>query len=54
MTGTSEGQTAGLYKASFTVGSLARVGPKDGSWGLGIKISSDRKLMEVGSMTEGD
>ena len=50
----SEGQAAGVYGAGFTAGSLARKGAKIGTRGMGNKVSSDKELMEVGRMAEGD
>ena len=45
---TSEGQTVGVY------GSLARVGARDGTRELRIKVNSDKELTESGWMEEGD
>ena len=44
----SEGHADGVHGAGFTVGSLARVGVRHGTRGLGIKINSDKELTEVG------
>ena len=44
-------KTAGVYGVGFTAGSLARKGAKGGT---GNKISSDKELMEVGRIAEGD
>ena len=44
----------GLYGAGFTMGSLARVGARDGMRGVGIKVSSDKELTVVGRMAEGN
>ena len=43
-----------MYGAGFTEGSLARKGARGGTRGMGNKVISDKKLMEVGRMTEGD
>jgi hypothetical protein len=50
----SEGQAAGVYWAGFTAGSLARKGARGGMRGTGNKVGSDKELMEVGRMVEGD
>ena len=50
----NEGQAAMVYGTGFTVGSLARIGARDGSWRPGIKVGSDKQLMEIGRMAEGD
>ena len=45
---------AGEYGTGFAAGSLARVGGRDGTSGLSIKVSSDMELTEVGRMVERD
>ena len=45
----SEGQTAGVYRAGFTAGSLARKGARSGTREKENKVSSDK----VGRMVEG-
>ena len=50
----SEGQCAGVYGAGFTVGSQTRKGARGGTRGTEKKVSSDKKLTEVGRMAEGD
>jgi hypothetical protein len=50
----NEGQAAGVYRAGFTLRSLARVGVRGEMSGPGIKISSDKELTEVGRMTGGE
>jgi hypothetical protein len=52
--GAIEEQAAEVYGVSFTSGSLTRVRATGGMRGLGIKVSSDKGLMEIGRMTEGD
>ena len=37
-----------MHAAGFTVGSLARLGARDGMWEPGIKVGSDKELTEVG------
>ena len=49
----TERQTARVYETGFTVGSLARVGTRDGTWGLGIKVGSDKELTKVARMVGG-
>ena len=46
----SEGQAAGVFRTGFIVGSLARVGVRNRTWGLGIEVHSDEELMKVGRM----
>ena len=41
-----------MYEAGFTGGSLARKGGR--LRGMGNKVSSEKELMEVGRMAEGD
>ena len=50
----SEGQASGVYGAGFTAGSQARKGARSGTRVMGNKVSSDKELMEVGRMAEGD
>ena len=50
----SEGQATGVYGADFTVGSLAGKGARGGIRGTGNKVSSDKELMAVGRVAEGD
>ena len=40
----SEGQATGVYGTGFTIGSLARVGARDGTWGLMTKVGSGKEL----------
>ena len=48
------GQAAGVYRACFKAGSLARKGAKGGTRRTEDKVSSDKELMEFGWMAEGD
>ena len=50
----SEGQAAGVYGADFTAESLAGKEARGGTRGTGNKVSSDKELIEVGRMAEGD
>ena len=50
----SEGQAAGVYGSGFTVGSLARKGARDGTRGMGDKVSIYKELIEVRRVAEGD
>ena len=43
-----------LVGTDFTADSLARVGARDGTRGLGIKVTSEKELTQVGRMAEGD
>ena len=43
-----------MYGTAFTMEPLARVGVRDGVWGPGIKVGSDKEMMEVGRMVESD
>ena len=43
-----------MYGTGFATGSLARVRTRDGTWGSGIKVGSDKELTEVGKMMEYD
>ena len=43
-----------MYGTGFTAESLARVGVRDGMQGPGIKVGSDKELIEVGRMAECD
>ena len=49
-----EGQAAGVYGTGFTAGYLAGKGARGGTKGTGNKVGSDKELMEVGRMAEGD
>jgi hypothetical protein len=40
--------------AGFTVGSLARVEARIGTRGMGVKVTSNKELTEVGRMVESD
>ena len=51
---TGKGQAAGVCGAVLTELSLARLGAMGGMRQPGIEVSSDKKLMEVGKMVEGD
>ena len=48
----SKGQAAGVYKTGLTEGFLARLEVKDGIWGLGIKVSSNKELTKIRGMVE--
>ena len=50
----SEGQAAGVYGASVTAESLAGNGARGEMRGTGNKVGSDKELMEVGRVAEGD
>ena len=50
----SEEQAAGVYGAGLTPGSLARKGVRNGTRGMGNKVSSDKELTEFGRLVEGD
>ena len=50
----SEGQATGVCGARFTAGSLAGKGARGGTRRTGNRVSSDKELMEVGRMAEGD
>jgi hypothetical protein len=43
-----------VYVTGFTVGSLARIGVLNGTWGSGIKVDSDEKFTEFRRMAEDD
>ena len=43
-----------MYGIGFTARSLARVVAKDGMSRLVIRVGSNKELMEVGRMAEGD
>ena len=43
-----------MYGTGFTAESLARVGARAGTSRSVIEIGSDKELMEVGRMAEGD
>ena len=49
----SEGQVTGVYKGRFYSGVSGRVRSQV-TRGMGKKVSSDKELMEVGRMVEGD
>jgi hypothetical protein len=34
------------YRTSFTARTLARVGSKDGTWGLDIEVGSDKNFVQ--------
>ena len=50
----SEGPASGVYGAGFIAGSLTGKGARVGNKGTGKKVSSDKELLEVGRMAEGD
>jgi hypothetical protein len=50
----SEGEYARLYGTSFTAGSLARKGTRAATRGKRKYVSSDKELMGVKRMAEGD
>ena len=43
-----------MYEASVTVESVARIGARGGTRGMGNKVNSDKEFREVGKMAEGD
>ena len=49
-----EGQTARVYRMGFIVGSLTRKGARDRMRGTGNKVISDKELIEIGRMAEGE
>ena len=50
----SERQAVRVYGAGFTVGSLAGKGARSGTRGTENNVDSDKELMEIGRMAEGD